>query len=393
MKVIVVGAGLAGLTFALALQRSSLELEVEVYDKAKKLQHIGGGVIIWPQGLRYLEWLNLSDLLLPFKIPIEKCNIVGHQGLSVFSEDYQAFYELINGSILPIDRGSLQNKLFLALKTNTVKLNKACVRVESKRDKVNVYFQDGSITTGDLVIGADGIHSTIRKIFNNDITLEYSDYCWWGGIIKQKYLPELTPEDVHLSLGPGKMCVIWPAHGKHFMWYLPVKMPEENLKDKKLALSKLKDLLANWQPHLQPLIHHTIRSKKFHLPIFTLQSHQAWTATRMALIGDAAHALGPVLGQGISQAIEDVYVLINCLQKNGADIDSCLKQYENIRKPRLQKISALENWAAGVLIQETVEELEIFQNQLQHTSLASMYQDLIPLINQKSSLEVAELFS
>lgn len=391
MKIIVVGAGLAGLTFALACQKAFLD--VTVYDQTKTLSHIGGGIILWPQGLRYLEWLNLSHLLNPYKIFLRSCHILGNKGDQIFCEDYANFFSMINGGILPIERGHFQRVLLTELLPGTIKLNKKCIKISSDEHAAYVYFADGTKDCADLIVGADGIHSAVRKSFNKHLTPYYTNYCWWGGIIEQKNLKHLSNNQVYIALGQNKMCVIWPSYQKHFIWYLPVKMPYQDLKNKKTAKNKLQELFTTWQPSLQPLLTHTLTNKHFHLPILALPHNDQWTQQRIALIGDAAHAIGPILGQGVSEAIEDVFILMNCLQNKPHDIRAALNLYGAIRRPRHRKIWDLENKASDMLIHENLEELTLFEKQIKYESLASMYQELIPLVNEVSSLEIATMFA
>src|SRR3990167_10284156 len=109
MKIIIVGAGISGLTLAYACHCAGME--VSLYDKTRELKNIGGGILLWPHGLRYLEWMGLSNCLLSFRIPIHECSIIGTKGQAILRESYAAINSLIGGEILPVDRSLMQQAL------------------------------------------------------------------------------------------------------------------------------------------------------------------------------------------------------------------------------------------------------------------------------------------
>lgn len=390
MKIIVVGAGIAGLTMALACQR--VGINVKVYEKAKKLEHIGGGVLLWPHGLRYLDWLGLSQHVKPFSLPIKQCYILNEVGEKIFSEEYAHFYSLIGGEILPIDRSLLQQALVEQLQENSLQLNKACVAIQNEQDQATVIFADGTQDSADLIIGADGIHSIVRKSFNEQASPEYTNHCWWGGIVAQKDVPALVPNEVFTAIGLGKMCIAWPTHGECFMWYLPVKMPLEKVIRNGEEWSQLQSLCAGWNPAVEQLIQAPAVGKKFYVPIYALPPQERLSHHRVVLIGDAAHALGPVLGQGASQAIEDVFVLMQCL-KDRIGISNILKKYEAFRHGKYKRIALLEDQVAATLINDNEESLALFKQQISQLDLATIYQDLIPLVNENFSQQLSLVLS
>jgi len=387
MKIIIIGAGISGLTLALACQKAGME--VKIYENAKKLRNIGGGLLLWPHGTRYLEWLGLSDCLQPYRVPVKRCNIVGTEGQTIFSEDYAAFYALLGGQILPIDRSLLQQALVAKLPENILVTGKQCINIKTGPDAAEVTFADGTTDSADLVIGADGIHSTVRNIINNKSELEYTNYCWWGGIIEQKDVPGLPADEVFVAIGIGKMCIVWPTHGEKFMWYLPVKMTAAELAREGNGWSQLQDICAGWHPEVEKIINAPGSTQRFHLPIYTLPPQQHWSSARVTLIGDAAHAIGPILGQGANLAIEDVFVLLHCLQQDSDNIFTKLERYETFRHARARRLYELETQSAAAMVNDDIETLEAFQGQLPQLDLATIYQDLIPLIDETACQELA----
>ncbi len=221
----------------------------------------------------------------------------------------------MDGEILPVDRSLLQQNLAAALSDNTLTLGKQCVDIKIHADKAEVLFADNTSDSADLVIGADGIHSVVRKNINNG-PLEYTNYCWWGGIINQEDVPELLTDETFVAIGVGKTCIAWPAYGGKFMWYLPVKMTTDEFVPEGSGLTQLQDICTGWHPVIEKIINAPGGAQRFHLPIYALPPQASWSGSRCTLIGDAAHGFGPILGQGANLAIEDAYVLSRCLQQH-----------------------------------------------------------------------------
>jgi 2-polyprenyl-6-methoxyphenol hydroxylase-like FAD-dependent oxidoreductase len=389
MKIIIVGAGIAGLTFGLACHRAGID--VTIYDKAKELRNIGGGILLWPHGVRYLKWLGLSDCLAPFQVTIHNCNIISNSGQKIFSENCSTLYSLLDGEILPVDRGMLQQTLLAQLPSSILKLGKDCVAIQENPNKASIHFAEGSSDDADLIVGADGIFSTVRTYVNASATLEYTNHCWWGGIIDRKDIPYLDPTNTYVALGIRKTCIIWPASNEKIMWYLPVKMPVTELTSDKNGLPQLKSICENWSDTVKQIISATSNGKNFHLPIHTLPPQSTWTKQRVVLIGDAAHTLGPILAQGASMAIEDAFVLLNCLKKNTHTIPEILKHYETLRRDKYESLSRLETQTAAMFIPNNHEELEIMQQQMEFLDLVTMYKEVIPLVNEEACLRAIEV--
>lgn len=387
MKIIIIGAGIAGLTLGIVCQRAGIE--VKIYEKASYLKNIGGGILLWPHGLRYLKWLGLSSCLDETYISIKGCEITGYKGEKIFSEDYTALYDLLNGEILPIERSLLQKNLLSQFPISHLQLNKTCVAVKSNEDRAQVIFADGSMDNADLVVGADGIHSAVRKSLNPNATLHYTNHCWWGGIIENKYVPMLASNKVYLTMGIGKLCIVWPTAGERFMWYLPVKMPQSKFILPGDGIAQLKSICTNWNEIVEKIITAPQSAQSFHLAIHALPPQPYWTNNRVVLVGDAAHTLGPILGQGASLAIEDVFILANCLLNKRIPLPTFLQNYEEMRRHRYGYLATLETQTAELMIYDEVEHLEWFQQQLPHMNLVTMYQNIIPLINEKACLSIA----
>lgn len=384
MKLIVIGAGIAGLTLGLACQRAGME--VKIYDSARALETIGGGIFLWPHGLRFLDSLGLVDCLQSSWMSVNAMTIRDHRGQAIFHEKHAELYSLLDGEILPIDRSQLQQLLLSELMDDMLTLNRTCVRVENHADYARVYFADGSYEDADLIAGADGINSAVRASLFPRAKTQYSGFCWWGGIVAHASVPHFAVDEAQYILGRGKLCSIWPTHGERFMWYLPVKLPLADFIAGGDGREQARQLCAGWHEDVMRIINAPQTAQQFHLPIYQLAPGN-FSAGRTVLLGDAASAFGPLLGQGANKAIEDAYVLATLLQ-NCQEIPEVLYHYEHARRARHQRLFDLEQMAADAMMHETDDALQFFEEQLAQVDLAFMYQDMIPLVNLAGCEEV-----
>jgi 2-polyprenyl-6-methoxyphenol hydroxylase-like FAD-dependent oxidoreductase len=388
MKVIIIGGGIAGLTMALACLRAGFT--VKIYEKSSTLRNIGGGILVWPHGIRYLNWLGLSHCVAPYWVSLKRCNIVDYHGATIFNEDFSHFTELVSGEALPIERHFFQHALLTELPENCLTLDKECISVIDGAQSARVIFADGTEEEADLVVGADGINSRVRNSILTDVSPVYSDLCWWGGVVDGAVIPHFPRDESYVGLGQGKAFFAWPSHGDKFIWYLPVRMPADALTKTGNGLPQLQAICADWNADIQKIISASIDENRFHLAINTLPALTEWSGERVTLIGDAAHATGPLLAQGTSLAIEDAFVLATCLQKNTGDMAGILKHYELLRRDKYVRVLELENQSAQMLVSDDLETLNALQQQMKYLDLAMMYKELIPLVDAAACVKLTE---
>lgn len=387
-KIIIIGAGIAGLTLGLACQRAGFE--VRIYEKAKALKTIGGGIILWPHGYRFLQELGIADCLQSAWMSVKSLNIISHRGGRLCSDDYAEINTLLDGEILPIDRSLFQQLLASQLQKDTLLLDKSCADIQINNESARVKFTDGSEEFADLIIGADGIHSAVRNLLNSKAKPGYTGYCWWGGIVNHDVVPHFPVNEVQFIMGNSKVCSVWPTHGKRFMWYLPVKMPLEKFTRHDDGYLLAHELCQGWNADVQNIIAAEQQGQRFHVPIMELLPDRFSFYGRAVLIGDAASAFGPLLGQGANKAIEDAYVL-SLLLKQAGDIPTLLSRYDDMRRARHQRFLELERMSAESLIHDTPEALQYFEQEIPKINLVTMFQDMIPLVNAAACAEIAAI--
>lgn len=383
MKIIIIGAGIAGLTLGLACERAGIEYKIK--EKTKILKNIGGGIIIWPSGVRYLEWLGIDTSLKQLQTEVVGCNVLNSEANLIFNEPFKELSEVLGGSPVPVDRSQYQQSLLALIPAHKIEFDQHIVAIQHEANKSIAIFADGHQEIADLIVGADGIHSHVRNTFN-DTELEFTNHCWWGGIVEQKHAPAFATNSVSFMTGLGKIAVIWPLTNNRFMWYLPTKIHLDDF----IGGEQIHQLCSNWNADIKQLLNAPQNSQNFDVPIYSLAPQENITNVRTVLIGDAAHAMGPILGLGASIAIEDVYLLMQHITSN-SNVKVALQQYKAKRIDRYKRFYELENQSAATMINDSKELLKEFEDQLQHVNLLSMYQELIPLIDETACRKLAGL--
>lgn len=385
MKIIIVGAGIAGLTLGLACQ--SRGMQVKIVDKATELKTIGGGILLWPHGVSCLDQLGLWEKLQPVCMTATRMNLYGHLGNLILREDHADLYDLLNGEIYPVDRSVMQQRLAAELNDDVLTLGKTCLSVDNLAGHARIIYTDGTEDYADLIVGADGVHSAVRKTVSPDAVPVYSGSCWWGGMVDRIHVPHFPSDEVHFIMGQGKLCSVWPSHGERFMWYLPVKMPLENFSSDK-GQQQAEKICKGWHPDVMRLVTAPQSAQRFHVPIYEVAPPKKIADGRLVLIGDAACVYGPLLGQGVNKAIEDAFVLAKLLHSSTLSISDLLARYHQLRAPRHQRFFDLEHMAADSLMHDQVATLKQFEAALPSINLVMMYQDVIPLVNQAARTQL-----
>lgn len=392
MKIIIIGAGVAGLVLASACSQEGME--VKLYEKAKQLQTIGGGVVLWPNGWRYLSWLGLSERIQSYRPNVISCRTHGAKGNEINNEAYTELYARLNGGYFPIERSLLQKTLLTYLPDNRIAFNKTCVAIKESEKEGCVFFSDGTSDSADIIIGADGVHSSVRECLSDNKNIDDSGYCWWGGIIEQRKIPTLPTDETFFAIEYGKILFVWPLHDGNFMWYIAIKIDPSLLILGEQGFNQLKTLCAKWQDvKVQQLLAVAEGLSYFQVPIKTVSPKQSWLGQRTTLIGDAAHAMGPLLGLGTNLAIEDAFVLFHLLKNTDSDISHTIRKYESLRYSKVSQLTKLEAQSAAAVINADILEMDIFQQGLYTTNLLTEYKDLIPYIDENACQQMAEQVS
>lgn len=345
MKVIIVGGGIGGLCAAIALQQQGHE--VLVYERAETIGEVGAGLTLWSNAVKVLRKLGIADLVIAAGAKIEQSKLLTSTGEVLSTAGIEHLEERFGEPVIGIHRAALHEILIRSLKPNTLKLAMPCVRFEQEHDKVTTHFANGEADTADLLIGADGIHSVIRKQMMPSLRLRYSGCTAWRGVVETENESALglTSE----SWGRGQRFGIVRVDTKRVYWFATKNQPagEQVSGDERKA--NLLRLFKDWHAPIRDLLEWTPPEAILQNDLHDIPPFASWTQGHVTLLGDAAHPTTPNMGQGACMAIESAYVLSRCL-KEQADIKSALRRYEEQRHARTAWITN-SSWSIGKVAQ------------------------------------------
>lgn len=330
MKVIIIGGGIGGAATALALSQAGLD--PIVYERTKALREVGAGIALWANATHILKKLGLLEAAIR----------VGH-----LTTDYQFNSqhgkELVNVAIdgfeLPvvgIHRAELHQLLWRNVPSEKFILDENFERFEQQQNQVHAYFSSGLKAEGDALIGADGLRSCVRAALFGDIPPTYRNFKTWRGLtdhVPNAYRPGYIQE----FLGGGKGFGFMMLGKEKMYWYAAATAPEGQ-PDATIGRKKeLEMLYQDWFPAIPELIAATDETQILTTDLYDRSPTQPWSQQNVTLLGDAAHPMLPTMGQGACTALEDAYVIAQCLQAQPAP-SLAFQQYETLRFPRTKAI-------------------------------------------------------
>ena len=351
MKAIVIGGGIGGLTAALSLLDRGIG--VEVYEQAPALTEIGAGLQIGANASRVLARLGLGEQLDQLGVAIQALDMRDLRtdrpihsmpaDRSLASAD--AMTSRHNGTFYQVHRPDLLAMLANALPEGVTRLGEKAIDVVDDGSGVTVNFESGRQARGDVLIGADGIHSVVRRSLHGEQELDFSHIVAWRALIPREKAAHLDlRQDCHVWLGPNRSAVVYWVHAGQLLNFVGMVPAEEATEESWSAIGELAAMRASYlgcNPRLQAIL--DLVETPFITGYYFRYPLSEWTRGRVALLGDAAHPMHPFLAQGACQAIEDAAVLGHVLDAHrDGDIPQALAEYQwrrMIRASRVQNSS------------------------------------------------------
>ncbi|MFE4534698.1 FAD-dependent monooxygenase [Streptomyces scopuliridis] len=342
-RIAVVGAGIAGLTLALALGRAGNRCEV--YEQAGQLRELGAGVQIAPNAARLLRRLGLGRRLDAMAVRAQAVEMRRWDDSRLLSRSelgaacearYGAPYYLVH-------RADLHRALLSEVEADQLHLGSRCVRVEEYDDGVRLHFADGSAHEADVVVGADGIRSVVREALATDRP-RFSGQSMYRGLVPAEELPFLLDEPkVRLWFGPGQHCVCYPVAAGKWISVGATAPAGDRAPESWTAEGRTTELLRiyrGWHEEVGRVLGALRAVGRWAL--HDRDPLPRWCGGRIVVAGDSAHPMLPFMAQGANQAIEDAVVLAGCLAGAGPrDVQAALARYERLRKPRTDRIQRM----------------------------------------------------
>jgi 2-polyprenyl-6-methoxyphenol hydroxylase-like FAD-dependent oxidoreductase len=347
--VVVAGAGIGGLTLALALRHRGIR--VRVFERANQLTVAGAGIALPANGVKALQTLSLGRSVMSAGMVVARAAILDSRGRPLGPEvDLTPVYDTMGASLVALHRARLHSILLDAVGPDTVIMGRQVVSFEQNESAVHVALMNGDRVDADLLIGADGLHSVIRAQLTGKEPPAYSGYTSWRGVTPGHavQVPHRTSE----SWGRGERFGIVPIGFGEIYWFAVANAPP-NGRDAEVH-RELMERFGSWHEPIAGIIRATPPDRILRTDICDRTPIERWHQGRVALLGDAAHPMTPNLGQGAGQAIEDAVVLAECLAAIPT-LEEALIRYEQRRVARAngiasasRRLGAMAQWSHPV---------------------------------------------
>jgi 2-polyprenyl-6-methoxyphenol hydroxylase-like FAD-dependent oxidoreductase len=334
MKAIVVGGGIGGLCTALALQQAGIE--TTVYEAAPRFRGLGAGVGLAANAMQGLQRLGVMDDVVAKGKQLDALVIFDEHGHEISNMDTRPLSSKYGINNFVIHRADLHEVLLSHLHPDSVVLGKRCETIEQVGERVHIMFADGDYATADLLIAADGISSVVRQQLVPDSVPRYAGYTCWRAVIDNPGV-EINNMISAETWAPQGRVGIAPLQDDKIYWYACINAPQYDEKMRRMTPEKLARHFEMVHSPIEAVLASTSQDQLIWNDIADLKPLKHFVYGRVVLLGDAAHATTPNMGQGACQAIEDAVVLAQCLQQN-PEVAVALKSYEKRRKARTAKV-------------------------------------------------------
>ena len=331
----VVGGGIAGLTAAIGLRR--VGWQVRVLERAAVLHDAGAGISVQGNGMRSLDVLGVGDTVRAVGEPQGSGGIRTPTGKWLSHLDAEAGARLLGSPVYSFLRADLQRALRSALTEGCLVIGATVHHVVRKAEATEVCFSRDGVDeseTVDLVVAADGVHSRVRaQLFPDHPGAVHDGSTVWRGVTS---VPVDGAADIDQTWGRGTEFGSTRLADDRIEWHAVINSAESGRHDDPLTEATRR--FGRWHAPIPALLAATPPGTVLEHDVYELRTPlPSYVADRVVLVGDAAHAMAPHLGQGASQAIEDAVCLAAYLNTDPM-IDGALARYDQERRPRTQAV-------------------------------------------------------
>ena len=343
LRIGIIGAGIGGLSAALALRQAGFE--VDVYEQAAELTEVGGGINMAPNAMRVLRRLGLGPGLDRDGVrPLLTHQRRWQDGRTLQQAPLNPLCEQLYGAPhMTIHRRDLLAVIASGLPSECIHLDHRLAGLTDQGDSVAAWFDNGVRIKVDVLVGADGIHSAVRTRLFGDEAPVFAGCVAYRGLVPVERIADLGLDHSNQSwVGPG-------AHFVHYFvsrgrllnfvgWTEHDTWNREDWTDR-ATIDRALAAFAGWHPQIGRII--GAAETCFIWALFDRDPLPRWSVDRTTLLGDACHPMYPFMGQGAAQAIEDGAALAACLAACGSDPAAALRRYEQFRIPRVSRLQAM----------------------------------------------------
>jgi FAD-dependent urate hydroxylase len=350
LRILVVGAGVGGISVARGLLRDGHD--VTVFEQRPEVKAGGGAVTIWSNGATVLGQLGVD--MHGAGQPLSTLRVVTPTGRPLSTIDLTAIVNRLGAPVRQVPRRILLERLLEGFPADRIRCNSRAVGVVSTHNGVRVEFEDGSSAAGDLLIGADGLHSMVRHIVGAQHA-KPTGWCSWQGLVS---LPDIADKHVAVNIiGEHGNLGLWPAGGSDLQWWFDLPWSFDFVRPGR-PIDLIRSNFTGWSDSVDQVLATLTDDDLAHSPYphFRHPIPRAAGQGALTLLGDAAHTMPPFLAQGTNQALLDTMVLCKALSdfrkgmnSSNSDLSSALRWYENTRRRKVKAVS----WVASLQMSQS----------------------------------------
>ncbi len=351
MKVLIVGAGVAGLTLAQMLHAAEIDFDIIERSENGEPERQGFIIGLWSSGRSVLKKLALSDAFDSKAAPTHEARFFRGDGSLLKRISFRDLEKRDGAGLAGIKRRDLYSILLTRLDANTIRYKQTLTNIVQKGEVVTVTFSDDSTMTYDLVVGADGAKSWVREHSFQQHLETYTNWRVWCAWVPKKFE---TRHALAAYIEPKELGVVVHTHDAAMVWL--VTPTDHTVWDTEEGrVERLTKYFSSITTLIPGALHH---GDDHQIPVsdFMEVTMSHLVQGRIALIGDAAHCLGPYTGFSSSMAMEDAYILgreLTKAQNGSGTIDDALHCYEKIRMPRIELVRKINSTIRRIVLSES----------------------------------------
>ena len=342
MKIFIIGGGITGLTTGLALDKYGVD-DYQIFERAAELNEVGAGIMLQPNAMRVLDWLGIGDKIRKAGQPIDRAEITDQNLVPLRQASQLAGLPYSKRLMTAIHRARLQKILINALPRDKVKLNHTLIDCQQEERSCQAIFTSGSAYS-EIILAADGINSIVRQKLFPSSRARYAGQTCWRGIAMIPMAKRERPI-AQEAWGPNLRFGFVRISKQEMYWYA-VSNAHPGGQDSGAIKAYLLQKFENFHSDIGKIIGQTDVDRIIRNDIYDLKRLAKWSKNQICLIGDAAHATTPNLGQGACQGIEDAYYLSRALDKYQDAPIEAFRKFESDRRKKVDQV-VKTSWRLG----------------------------------------------